>query len=82
MSELYELHQAWERADARLHAHLARQHRSHLSNEHQARVSDMEAEIGDDILGNPGAIEAAAREAQSTYNAYTMALHALAQGMG
>ena len=38
MSELHELHQAWERADARLHAHLARHHRSHLSNEHEARV--------------------------------------------
>jgi hypothetical protein len=82
MSELHELHQAWERADARLHAHVARHHRSHLSNEHQARVSNIEAEMGDDILGDPGALEAAAREAQSTYGAYTMALHALGQGMG
>ena len=63
MSELHELHQAWERADARLHA---RHHRSHLSNEHEARVSNMEAEMGDDDLGDPGALEAAAREAQST----------------
>ena len=82
MSELHELHQAWERADARLHAHLARHHRSHLSNEHEARVSNMEAEMGDDVLGDPGELEAAAREAQSTYGAYTMALHGLGQGMG
>jgi hypothetical protein len=82
MSELHELHQAWERADARLHAHLARHHRSHLSNEHQARVSNIEAEMGDDVLGDPGELEAAAREAQSTYAAYTMALHGLGQGMG
>lgn len=85
MSELHELHQAWERADARLHAHLARHHRSHLSHlshEHEARVSNMEAEMGDDVLGDPGELEAAAREAQSTYSAYTMALHGLGQGMG
>ena len=82
MSELHELHQAWERADARLHALVARDHRSHLSIEHQARVSSMEAEIGDDILGNPGEVEDAAREAQSTYGAYTMGLHGLGQGMG
>ena len=82
MSELRELHQAWERADARLHAHVARHLRSHLSNEHQARVSDIEAEIADDILGDPGELEAATREAQSTYSAYVMGLHALGQGMG
>jgi hypothetical protein len=82
MSELRELHQAWERADARLHAHLARHHRSHLSDEHEARVSNMEAEMGDDVLGDPGELEAAAREAQSTYGAYTMAMHGLGQGMG
>jgi hypothetical protein len=82
MSELHELHQAWERADARLHAHLAHHHRSHLSNEHQARVSNMETEMGDDILGDRGELEAAAGEAQATYGAYTMALHGLGQGMG
>ena len=82
MGELQELHQAWERADARLHAYLAPHHRSHLSNEHQARVSDIEAEMGDDILGDPGELEAAAREAQSTYGAYTMAMHGLGQGLG
>jgi hypothetical protein len=42
----------------------------------------MEAEMGDDVLGDPGELEAAAREAQSTYGAYTMALHGLGQGMG
>jgi hypothetical protein len=82
MSDLHELHQAWLRADARLHAHLASHHRSHLSTEPQARVSDVEAEMGDDVLGDPGELEAAAREAQSTYGAYTMALHGLGQGMG
>ena len=82
MSELRELHQAWERADARLHAHLASHHRAHLSQERQARVSNMETEIGDDILGDPGELEAASREARSTYDAYVMAMHGLGQGMG
>ena len=82
MSDLQELHQAWERADARLHAHLPSHHRSHLSHEHQARVSSVGAEMGDDILGDPGEFEAAAREAQSTYSAYVMGMHQLGQGMG
>lgn len=82
MNELHELHQAWERADARLHAHMASHHRSHLSPEHQVRVSNVEAEMEEDILGDPGEIEAAAREAQSAYSAYVGALHGLGQGMG
>jgi hypothetical protein len=45
-------------------------------------VSDIEAEMGDDVLGDPGQLEAAAREAQSAYAAYTMAMHAFGQGMG
>jgi hypothetical protein len=82
MSNLHELHQAWERADARVHAHLASHHRSHLSREQQARVSSIAAEMGDDVLGDPGEFEAAAREAQSTYSAYVMGMHQLGQGMG
>jgi hypothetical protein len=82
MSDLQELHQAWERADARLHAHLASHHRSHLSSEHRARVSSMEDEMADDVLGDPGEFEAAARQAQSTYGAYVMGMHQLGQGMG
>ena len=82
MSDLHELHQAWERADARLHAHLATEHRSHLSDERQARVAGIADEMGDDILGDPGEFEAAAREAQSTYSAYVMGMHQLGQGMG
>jgi hypothetical protein len=82
MSDLHELHQAWERADARLHAHLASHDRSHLSHEQQARVSSIAAEMGDDVLGDPGEFEAAAREAQSTYGAYVMGMHQLGQGMG
>ena len=85
MSELHELHSAWERADARLHAHLAHRHSAHLehlSEQHQARVSAMAAEMDDALLGDAAAHAAAAREAQATYGAYVMAVHGLGQGMG
>ena len=82
MSDLHQLHQAWERADARLHAHLPTHQRGHLSDERQARVAGIADEMGDDILGDPGEFEAAAREAQSTYSAYVMGMHQLGQGMG
>ena len=82
MSDLNELHQAWERADARLHAHLASHQRSHLPPERQAQVASMGAEMGDDVLGDPGEFEEAARQAQSTYSAYVMGMHQLGQGMG
>jgi hypothetical protein len=80
MSELDQLREAWERADARLHAHLASKHRPHLPHEHQLRVSEMEAEIADDILGDPGEVEDAAEQARSTYDAYVAGLHHLGQG--
>jgi hypothetical protein len=38
--------------------------------------------MGDDIVGDPGEFENAAREAQSTYSAYVMGMHQLGQGMG
>jgi hypothetical protein len=82
MSDLQELHQAWERADARLHAHLASHDRAHLSHERQEQVASMGEEIGDDVLGDPGEFEDAARQAQSTYGAYVMGMHQLGQGMG
>jgi hypothetical protein len=45
-------------------------------------VSSVAAEMGDDVVGDPGEFEAAAREAQSTYSAYVMGMHQLGQGMG
>jgi hypothetical protein len=81
-SELARLREAWERADARLHAHVGPEHRAHLSPQDQARVSDVDAEIGDDLRGDPGALEAAAVDARSTYDAYVGAMHLLGQGLG
>jgi hypothetical protein len=82
MTDLPELYQAWERADARVHAYLTTHYRGHLSPEREARVSSMADEIGDDVLGDPGEFEEAARQAQSTYGAYVMGMHQLGQGMG
>jgi hypothetical protein len=82
MSELSELREKWERAEARLHAHLPPQHRGHLSSEHLGRIGDLDPEIADDILANPGAVEQAVAEARTTYDAYLQGVRTLGSGMG
>jgi hypothetical protein len=82
MSELHGLREAWERAEARLHAHLPAEHRGHLSQEHLMRVADLQPEIADDILADPGEVEQAVAEARTTYDAYLQGVRTLGAGMG
>lgn len=82
MSELHRLREVWERAEARLHAHLPAEHREHLSQEHLVRVADLQPEIVDDILADPGEIEQAVTEARTTYEAYLQGVRTLGTGMG
>lgn len=82
MSELHQLRESWELAEARLHAHLPAQHRSHLPDEHLTRVADLDAEIADEILADPGAMERAVTDARTTYDAYLQGVRTLGSGMG
>lgn len=82
MSDLHGLRGSWERAEARLHAHLPAQHRGHLSHEHLGRVADLAPQIADDILADPGAIEQAVEQARATYDAYLQGVRTLGSGMG
>jgi hypothetical protein len=82
MSELQQLRESWERAEARLHAHLPAQHRSQRPDEHLTRGADLDAEIADEILADPGAIERAVTDARTTYDAYLEGVRTLGSGMG
>jgi len=82
MSELAKLREAWERAEAHLHAHLPHEHRDHLTDDHRAQVSNVDTEMDDDVRGDPGRVAAAAAEARTTYDAYVAGVHQLGQGMG
>ncbi len=82
MSELDQLRESWERAEARLHALLPAQHRSHLPDEHLTRIADLDADIADEILAEPGAIERAVTDARTTYDAYLQGVRTLAAGSG
>lgn len=82
MSELHGLRENWERAEARLHMHLPAEHRGHLSKEHVSRIADLQPEIADDIVADPGAIEQAVAEARTTYDAYLQGVRTLGTGLG
>jgi hypothetical protein len=82
MTDLKSLREAWERAEARLHAHLPDQHRDHLPSDLRAGQARSDTEVGDGTRGDPAAVEAAVEEARVTYDAYIQGVRTLARGLG
>jgi hypothetical protein len=82
VDELQQLRERWQEAEARLHRHLHERHRGHLTDDERVRIDELDPEIADDLLGDPGEIEAAAEEARVTYDAYVQGVRTLGQGMG
>ena len=87
MTDLKSLREAWERAEARLHAHLPDQHRDHLPSDPHAGHARSDTEVGDGTPDDPAAvdpaaIDAAAEEARATYDAYIQGVRTLGRGLG
>jgi hypothetical protein len=82
MTDLKRLREAWERAEARLHAHLPEKHRDHLPSDLRAGHPRSDTDVGDDTPVDPAAIDAAAEEARVTYDAYIQGVRTLGRGLG
>jgi hypothetical protein len=82
MTDLKSLREAWERAEARLHAHLPDEHRDHLPSDLRAGHARSDTEVGDGTPGDPDALDAAAEEARATYDAYIQGVRTLGRGLG